>query len=142
MGEGAPTQDGCGNQSRVVMLSVVHLWHMTEKLIQRYSGQGKLIFQHNQEATVSYLIEEFQGYDGAFPTFRDTRGRISHGPRFFKEVRGRCPEVTGRRTRGSRPRLHPRSSPGRSGHSAYCHRQLGVLVSWEHSCPMIPRPAA
>jgi hypothetical protein len=52
--------------------------HMTEKLIQRYSGQGKLIFQPNQEATVSYLIEEFQGYDGEFPTFRDTRGRISN----------------------------------------------------------------
>lgn len=52
--------------------------HMTEKLIQRYSGQGKLIFQPNQEATVSYLIEEFQGYDGEYPTFRETRGRISH----------------------------------------------------------------
>jgi hypothetical protein len=52
--------------------------HLTEKLIQRYSGQGKLIFQRDQEITVNYLIEEFQGYHGEYPTFRDTRGHISN----------------------------------------------------------------
>jgi hypothetical protein len=51
---------------------------MSEKLIQRYSGQGKLILENNETATVSYLVEEFQGYDREFPTYRNMRGRISH----------------------------------------------------------------
>jgi len=51
---------------------------MTEKLIQRYSGQGKLIFQDNEAAIVNYVIEEFQEFDGETPTVRDKRGRVSH----------------------------------------------------------------
>jgi len=51
---------------------------MSEKLIQRYSGQGKLIFENNEAEAVSYLIEEFQGYDREFPTYLDRRGRVSH----------------------------------------------------------------
>src|SRR5213594_1081349 len=54
-----------------------------EKLIQRYSGQGKLIFPNNEETTINYLIEEFQnsvpdGFGGQVPTTRDRRGRVSH----------------------------------------------------------------
>jgi hypothetical protein len=55
---------------------------MTEKIIQRYSGEGKLIFGENEAATVNYLIEEFQrfvldGLGGQLPTTRDRRGRVS-----------------------------------------------------------------
>jgi hypothetical protein len=54
-----------------------------EKLIQRYTGQGKLVFGNNDAATVNYLIEEFQefvsdGMGGQLPTVRDRRGLISH----------------------------------------------------------------
>ena len=54
-----------------------------EKLIQRYSGTGKLIFEDGETAAVNYLIEEFQqfvpdGLGGQVPTFRDRRGRVSH----------------------------------------------------------------
>jgi hypothetical protein len=54
-----------------------------EKLIQRYGGQGKLIFENDEAAVVTYLIEEFQnfvpdGLGGQLPTTRDRRGRVSH----------------------------------------------------------------
>jgi hypothetical protein len=54
-----------------------------EKLIQRYNGTGKLIFDDGETASVNYLIEEFQefvpdGLGGQVLTLRDRRGRISH----------------------------------------------------------------
>jgi hypothetical protein len=54
-----------------------------EKLIQTYTGEGKLIFERGQEATVNYSIEELQnfvsdGMGGQLPTTRDRRGRVSH----------------------------------------------------------------
>jgi hypothetical protein len=56
---------------------------VVEKLIQTYSGLGKLIFEDDQAATVTYSIEEFQkfvpdGVGGQLPTTRDRRGRVSH----------------------------------------------------------------
>ena len=53
------------------------------KLIQRYSGQGQLIFEDNQAATVNYVIEEFQefasdGFGGQLPTTRYMRGQATH----------------------------------------------------------------
>jgi hypothetical protein len=54
-----------------------------EKLIQTYTGEGKLIFADNQAAAVKYSIQEFQnstpdGMGGQLPTTRDRRGRVSH----------------------------------------------------------------
>jgi hypothetical protein len=54
-----------------------------EELIQRCSGQGKLIFENDQAAVVSYSIEEFQnfvpdGMGGRLATTRNIRGRVSH----------------------------------------------------------------
>lgn len=54
-----------------------------EKLIQTYSGEGKLIFEKDVAAIVNYSIEEFQnfvpdGMGGQLPTTRDRRGRVSH----------------------------------------------------------------
>jgi hypothetical protein len=55
-----------------------------EKLIQTYTGEGKLILENNQAATVTYSIQEFQksvpdGMGGQLPTTRDRRGRVQ-GP--------------------------------------------------------------
>jgi hypothetical protein len=52
------------------------------RLIQRYSGQGHLIFEDNQATTVNYLLEEFQefvpdGLGGELPTVRHLRGRVT-----------------------------------------------------------------
>jgi hypothetical protein len=54
-----------------------------EKLIQRYSGQGSLMFEDSQAVTVTYSLEEFQefvpdGLGGQVPTLPDRRGRVSH----------------------------------------------------------------
>jgi hypothetical protein len=54
-----------------------------EKLIQTYSGEGKLIFADNEAAAVNYSIAEFQnfvpdGMGGQLPTTQDRRGRVSH----------------------------------------------------------------
>jgi hypothetical protein len=54
-----------------------------EKLIQQYSGEGRLVFQNDQTAAVNYSIDEFQnfvldGRGGQLPTTRDRRGRVSH----------------------------------------------------------------
>ena len=54
-----------------------------EKLIQRYSGQGKLILENDEAAAVNYWIDEFQefvpeGVGGQLPTMPDRRGRVSH----------------------------------------------------------------
>lgn len=54
-----------------------------EKLVKQYSGSGKLIFDDNQVADVTYRIDEFQesvsdGFGGQLPTCRDRRGRVSH----------------------------------------------------------------
>jgi len=49
-----------------------------EKVIARYRGQGKLILENNEAATVKYSFEEFQEFDGEVPTLRDRRGRVSH----------------------------------------------------------------
>jgi hypothetical protein len=52
---------------------------MGEKLIKRYSGQGKLIFEDGSSAIVKYVINEFQDYTPeGLPTVKDTRGRITH----------------------------------------------------------------
>jgi hypothetical protein len=49
-----------------------------EKLIQRHSGQGKLIFENNEAAAVNYWIEEFQNFtDDGLPTTLDRRGQIT-----------------------------------------------------------------
>jgi hypothetical protein len=53
------------------------------KLIQRYSGQGQLVFEDDQTATVNYLTQEFQefasdGLGGQLPTTRFLRGRVTH----------------------------------------------------------------
>lgn len=51
-----------------------------EKVIERYSGQGKLVFADNEAATVNYSFQEFvsDGLGGQVPTVRDRRGRVSH----------------------------------------------------------------
>jgi hypothetical protein len=56
------------------------LFEMGERLIQRYGGQGKLIFQDNEAADVIYRIDEFQavGSDGLDGGQRSKRGRVSH----------------------------------------------------------------
>jgi hypothetical protein len=48
---------------------------MVEKLVQHYSGQGKIILENNEDIAVNYLIEEFKDYDGEFPA-SGTRRRI------------------------------------------------------------------
>jgi hypothetical protein len=54
-----------------------------ETLVKQYSGSGKLIFNDNQAADVTYRIDEFQnsvpdGFGGQVPTLRDRRGRVLH----------------------------------------------------------------
>ncbi len=54
-----------------------------EKLVNRYRGQGRLIFEDDEATTVTYQIEEYQDFpfDGLgreMPGLRDRRGRVSH----------------------------------------------------------------
>jgi hypothetical protein len=54
-----------------------------EKLVNQYSGQGRLIRDQNESARVKYSIGEFQdfmsdGLGGYLPGLRDRRGRVSH----------------------------------------------------------------
>jgi len=54
-----------------------------EKLVKQYSGHGKLIFDGDQAADVTYRIGEFQefvsdGFGGQVPTLRDRRGQVVH----------------------------------------------------------------
>ena len=53
-----------------------------EKLIERYSGQGELIFGENQVARVNYQIDEFEtfvsdGLGGEVPMLRYRWGRVT-----------------------------------------------------------------
>ncbi len=50
-----------------------------EKLVQTYSGEGKLIFEDNESATVRYSINEFRNFtDSGLPTTLDRRGRVTN----------------------------------------------------------------
>lgn len=45
--------------------------------INQYKGHGKLIFEDNSVAAVSYAINEYQEYDGQTPTVRSRGGNVS-----------------------------------------------------------------
>ncbi len=56
---------------------------MAEKLIQQHTGQGQLVFENNEAASVVYEIDEFHelvsdGFSGQLPALRSRRGKISH----------------------------------------------------------------
>lgn len=54
---------------------------VTKRLIQQYSGKGKLVFRNGQPATVNYSIDEFQQSVSDAPGEQlplNRRGRVSH----------------------------------------------------------------
>jgi hypothetical protein len=61
------------------------------KLIQRYTGQGQLVFEGDESAAVNYRIEEFQEFvsDGLGGQLLHYAGR----PKGTSDSRGRSPSL-------------------------------------------------
>jgi hypothetical protein len=61
-----------GNVMRILLEDAIE----TRNIVRQYSGQGKLIFQKGQAASVNYQINEFQPLTPGGSPIR--RGRVTH----------------------------------------------------------------